>query len=66
MIVNFTIKPCNYTITKHQARPRMLSTNNPFLHGIVLRPVFPLKLGNRDKYYIIIQEYRAIISDYYR
>ena len=25
----------------------------------------PLKLGNRGKYHIIIQEYRAIISEYY-
>ena len=29
------------------------------------RPVFPLKLGNQGKYRVIIQEYRAIISEYY-
>ena len=27
--------------------------------------MFPLKLGNRGKYRVIIQEYRAIISEYY-
>ena len=27
--------------------------------------MFPLKLGNRGKYRVIIQEYRVIISEYY-
>ena len=27
--------------------------------------VFPLKLGNRGKYLVIIKEYRVIVSEYY-